>query len=51
MSTFKVGKIKEIEPIVKDEDEHEEPLEEPEDIEDENNDVPFEINRRKDDDE
>lgn len=51
LTNYHVGKIKELEPIVKDEDEHPEPLEEPEDTGDDNDDVPFEINRKKEEDE
>ncbi len=49
LTNFQIGKIMELEPVVKDEDEHEEPLEEPEENDEGNDDVPFEIDRNKDD--
>ncbi|RKD86154.1 DNA gyrase/topoisomerase IV subunit A [Mangrovibacterium diazotrophicum] len=49
LTNYEVENITELEPIVKDEDEHEIPDEEPEEVDTE--DVPFEVNRKKKDDE
>ncbi|WP_238480370.1 DNA gyrase/topoisomerase IV subunit A [Mangrovibacterium lignilyticum] len=49
LTNYEIDNIAEIEPVVKDEDIHEQPVEETEEVDTE--DVPFEINRKKKDDE